>query len=147
MAHIKELFQMYQGVTEEKLFKNLCYFLNAVMPACDKYDVNMAIHIDDPAWSVFGLPRIVTGEGEDLTASSAVPNKRNGVTLCTGSLSSNPSNDIPGIIRAIGDRIHFVHMRNTKHTAPGVFEESAHYAADGSLDMVEIMQALDRRRL
>ncbi len=142
MAHIKELFSMYQGITEEQLFQNLCYFLNAVMPACDKFNVNMAIHIDDPAWSVFGLPRIVTSREKIERLLAAVPNKRNGVTLCTGSLSSNPSNDIPAIIRAIGDRIHFVHLRNTKHTAPGVFEEAAHYAADGSLDMVEIMQAL-----
>ena len=142
MAHIRELFGMYQDIDEEKLFENLCYFLNAVMPACERYDVNMAIHIDDPAWSVFNLPRIVTNKQRIERLLAAVPNKRNGVTLCTGSLSSNPDNDIPDIIRSIGDRIHFVHMRNTKHTAPGVFEEAAHYAADGSLDMVAIMQAL-----
>jgi len=142
MAHIKELFQMYQDVTEEKLFENLCYFLNAIMPACDRYDVNMAIHIDDPVWSVYNLPRIITSKAKILRMLKAVDNRHNGVTLCTGSLSSDPNNDIPDIIRAIGDRIHFVHMRNTRHTAPGVFEESAHYAADGSLDMVAIMQAL-----
>ena len=142
MAHIKELFGMYQEVTENTLFDNLCYFLNAVMPACDKYGVDMAIHIDDPAWSVFGLPRIVTTKEKIQHILAAVPNRHNGVTLCTGSLSSNPDNDIPDIIRSIGDRIHFVHLRNTRHTAPGVFEEAAHYAADGSLDMVEIMQAL-----
>ncbi|HPF87472.1 MAG TPA: mannonate dehydratase [Candidatus Limiplasma sp.] len=142
MVHIKELFQMYQDVTEEKLFENLCYFLNAIMPACDRYDVNMAIHIDDPVWSVYNLPRIITSKAKILRMLKAVDNRHNGVTLCTGSLSSDPNNDIPDIIRAIGDRIHFVHMRNTRHTAPGVFEESAHYAADGSLDMVAIMQAL-----
>jgi mannonate dehydratase len=142
MAHIRELFAMYRDVTEEKLFQNLCYFLDAIMPACDRYDVNMAIHIDDPAWSVFGLPRIVTGKEKLLQLLSAVPNVRNGVTLCTGSLSSNPANDIPDTIRSLKGRIHFVHMRNTRHIAPGVFEESAHYSADGSLDMVAIMQAL-----
>jgi mannonate dehydratase len=142
MAHIKELFQMYRDVTEEKLFENLCYFLSAIMPACDRYDVNMAVHIDDPVWSVFGLPRIVNGVQNLSRLFRAVPNRHNGVTLCTGSLSSDPKNDIPGAIRALGDRIHFLHIRNTKHTAPGVFEESAHYAADGSLDMVEIMQAV-----
>jgi mannonate dehydratase len=142
MAHINELFAMYQKVTEEKLFDNLCYFLNAVMPACNRYGVNMAIHIDDPAWSVFGLPRIVTCKEKIQRILDAVPDRHNGVTLCTGSLSSNPANDIPDAIRSLGGRIHFVHMRNTRHTAPGVFEEAAHYAADGSLDMVEIMQAL-----
>ncbi len=142
MAKIKDLFAMYKDVTEEKLFANLCYFLNAIMPVCDRYDIHMAIHIDDPVWSVFGLPRIINGKQNLQRLLSAVPNPHNGVTLCTGSLSSNPDTDIPDMIRAIGDRIHFVHLRNTKHTAPGVFEESAHYAADGSLDMVEIMQAL-----
>ena len=142
MARIKELFGMYRDLTEDKLFENLCYFLNAVMPACEAYGVNMSIHIDDPAWSVFRLPRIVTDTEKILKILNAVPSKCNGVTLCTGSLSSNPDNDIPGAIRAIGDRIHFAHIRNTRHTAPGVFEEAAHYAADGSLDMVEIMQAL-----
>ncbi len=141
MARIRDLFAMYRDVDEEKLFDNLVYFLNAVMPVCDQYGVNMAIHIDDPCWSVFGLPRIITGKRNLLRLMEAVPNVHNGVTLCTGSLSSNPQNDIPDIIRSLAGRIHFAHIRNTKYTAPGVFEESAHYMADGSLDMVEIIQA------
>ena len=141
MARIRDLFAMYRDVDEEKLFDNLVYFLNAVMPVCDQYVVNMAIHIDDPCWSVFGLPRIITGKRNLLRLMEAVPNVHNGVTLCTGSLSSNPQNDIPDIIRSLAGRIHFAHIRNTKYTAPGVFEESAHYMADGSLDMVEIIQA------
>ena len=102
----------------------------------------MAIHIDDPAWSVFGLPRIITNKENLLRLMKAVDNPHNGVTLCTGSLSSNPDNDIPDIIRSLKGRIHFAHVRNTRHLAPGVFEEAAHYAADGSLDMAEIMRAL-----
>ncbi len=141
MVHIRELFDLYKGVTEEKLFENLVYFLKAIMPVCDEYDVNMAIHIDDPCWSVFGLPRIISSKEKLLRVMEAVPNPHNGVTLCTGSLSSDPSNDIPDIIRSLKGRIHFAHMRNTKHTAPGVFEESAHYAVDGSLDMYAIMEA------
>ena len=142
MATVKYLFEQYKDVNEEKLFDNLVYFLNAIMPTCDKYDINMAIHIDDPAWSVFGLPRIITTKEAIHKLMDAVPNPHNGVTLCTGSLSSNPANDIPDIIRSLKGRVHFAHVRNTKHTAPGVFEEAAHYAADGSLDMVEIIQAL-----
>lgn len=141
MARIRDLFAMYRDVDEEKLFDNLVYFLKAIMPVCDQYGVNMAIHIDDPCWSVFGLPRIITGKRNLLRLMEAVPNVHNGVTLCTGSLSSNPQNDIPDIIRSLAGRIHFAHIRNTKYTAPGVFEESAHYMADGSLDMVEIIQA------
>ncbi len=142
MAHVKELFEMYREVDEEKLFQNLVYFLKAIMPVCDEYDVNMAIHIDDPAWSVFGLPRIMKNKADLHRLMDAVPNPYNGVTLCTGSLSSNPDNDIPDIIRSLKGRIHFAHVRNTRHTGPGQFEESAHYAADGDLNMPEIVRAL-----
>jgi len=142
MAHVKELFALYRNVSEEQLFDNLVYFLKAIMPVCDEYDVNMAIHIDDPCWSVFGLPRVITCKDQLLRLMNAVPNPHNGVTLCTGSLSSNPANDIPDIIRSLKGRIHFAHVRNTRYTAPGVFEEAAHYAADGSLDMYEIVKAL-----
>ena len=142
LAHVRELFDMYKDVDNERLFENLVYFLNAIMPTCDAFDINMAIHIDDPAWSVFGLPRIITNKENLLRLMKAVDNPHNGVTLCTGSLSSNPDNDIPDIIRSLKGRIHFAHVRNTRHLAPGVFEEAAHYAADGSLDMAEIMRAL-----
>ncbi len=142
MAKIKELFAMYKDVTEEKLFDNLVYFLNAIMPVCDKYDINMAIHIDDPCWSVFGLPRIVKNKENLLKLMKAVDNKHNGVTLCTGSLSSDQNNDIIDIIHALKGRIHFAHIRNTKHTSPTSFEEAAHYQKDGSLDMVGIIKAL-----
>ena len=144
MAKVKESFETFDGVDNAKLFDNLVYFLKAIMPACDACDTNMAIHIDDPVWSVFGLPRVVTGGDALQRLFQAVPNRHNGLTLCAGSLSSSPANDIPAIIRSegIGERIYFAHIRNTKHNAPGVFEESAHYAADGSLDMVDIVRAL-----
>ena len=74
-----------------------------------------------PAWSVFGLPRIITNKENLLRLMKAVDNPHNGVTLCTGSLSSNPDNDIPDIIRSLKGRIHFAHVRNTRHLAPGVF--------------------------
>ena len=141
MGKIKELFDEYKDVNNERLFENLVYFLKAIMPTCDKYNIDMAIHIDDPVWSVFGLPRIITHKEAILKLMEAVPNTHNGVTLCTGSLSSNPKNDIPEIIRSLKGRIHFAHVRNTFHEAEGVFEESAHLSCDGSLDMYAIMKA------
>jgi mannonate dehydratase len=141
MARIKELFAMYQDIDEEVLFRNLEYFLKAIMPACEKYGVRMAMHPDDPGWSVFGLPRIMKNK-KDLTRLVAmVDNPCNGITLCTGSLGSNPDNDIPDIIRSLKDRIYFAHVRNVKHNGPGDFEESAHLSSDGSLDMYRIMKA------
>ena len=142
MAHIKELFELYKDVDEEKLFGNLKYFLERIMPTCEKYGIKMAIHPDDPAWPVFGLPRIVTGKEKLLRLIHAVDSPCNGVTLCTGSLGSNPENDIPDIIRSLKGRIHFAHVRNLRYNAPGDFEEAAHLSSDGSLDMFQIMKAL-----
>jgi mannonate dehydratase len=141
LSKIKELFEMYSGIDEEALFNNLIYFLKAIMPVCTQYGIKMAIHPDDPAWPVFGLPRIVTNKQQLLRIINSVDNPCNGVTLCTGSLGSNPLNDIPGIINSLKGRIHFAHVRNIKHNAPGDFEESAHLSHDGSLDMYAIMKA------
>lgn len=142
MARIKELFAMYKEVDEEKLFANLKYFLERIMPTCEKYGINMAIHPDDPAWPVFGLPRIVTGKEKLLRLLQLVDSPCNGVTLCSGSLGSNPQNDIPDIIHALKGRIHFAHVRNLRYNAPGNFEEAAHLSSDGSMDMFKIMKAL-----
>lgn len=142
MAHIKELFEMYKDIDEEKLFENLVYFLKAIMPVCNQYDIKMAIHPDDPAWSVFGLPRIVTGKEKLVRMMKAVDDVHNGVTLCTGSLGTNLENDLPDIIRALPGRIHFGHVRNLKFLSPTNFEEAAHLSTDGTFDMYEIVKAL-----
>jgi mannonate dehydratase len=142
MQHIKELFTAYHSVDEKKLFDNLVYFLKAIMPVCDRYGINMAIHPDDPSWPVFGLPRIITDKAHILRMLSAVDDVHNGITLCTGSLGSNPQNDIPDIIRAAKGRIHFAHVRNLQYNRPGDFQEAAHLSADGSMDMFAIMKAL-----
>ncbi|MDD3138253.1 MAG: mannonate dehydratase [Lachnospiraceae bacterium] len=141
MGKIKELFEMYKDVTEEKLFDNLKYFLEAIRPVCEKYDIVMAIHPDDPPWPVFGLPRIMTSKENLMKLIKLVDAPFNGITLCTGSLGANPNNDIPDIIRSLKDRIYFAHVRNVKHNFPGDFEEAAHLSSDGSLDMYAIMKA------
>ncbi|MCL2411925.1 MAG: mannonate dehydratase [Treponema sp.] len=142
LAKIKDLFEMYSGIDENALCANLEYFLKAIMPTCEKYGVKMAMHPDDPGWSVFGLPRIMKNKQDLLRLIKLVDNPHNGVTLCSGSLGTNPDNDIPDIIRSLKGRIHFAHVRNIRHNSPGNFEESAHISSDGSLDMYEIMKAL-----
>ena len=141
LSRLKELFEMYNGVDDEKLFENLKYFLSAVMPTCEKYNIKMAIHPDDPAWPVFGLPRIIVNKENILRMVNSVNSSCNGVTLCAGSLGSNPKNDIPDIIRSLKDKIFFAHVRNLEHTAPGKFQEAAHLSSDGSMDMFAIMKA------
>jgi mannonate dehydratase len=142
MARVKELFEQYRDVDEAALWANLKYFLEAIMPVCNQYDIKMAIHPDDPAWSVFGLPRIITNLENLQKMMSMVDDVHNGVTFCSGSYGTNPNNDLPGMIRALKGRIHFAHVRNLQHNAPGDFEESAHLSADGSFEMYEIMKAL-----
>ena len=142
LSRLKELFEMYSDVDEEKLFSNLKYFLEAIMPTCEKYNIRMAIHPDDPAWPVFGLPRIIRNKENLLKLMKAVDSPCNGVTLCTGSLGSNPDNDLCDIIRSLKGRIPFAHVRNIKYQGKGKFDEAAHLSSDGSLDIYEIMKTL-----
>ena len=142
MERVKELFAMYRDVDDEKLFANLKYFLEKIMPVCNKYDIKMAIHPDDPAWSVFGLPRIIINKENILRLMNMVDDVHNGVTFCSGSYGTNLKNDLPDMIRSLKGRIHFAHVRNLKFNSPTDFEEAAHLSSDGTFDMYEIMKAL-----
>ena len=159
---VRDLFEQYKDIDEAKLFDNLVYFLKAIMPVCDKYDINMGIHPDDPAWSVFGLPRIINNKENISKMLSAVDNVHNGLTFCAGSFGTNPENDLPDMIRSFAGRVHFAHVRNLQFNTfcredgsavkawSGVdipvgqpdFEEAAHLSCDGSFDMYEIVKAL-----
>ena len=142
MAKVKELFDAYRDVDDEKLFANLKYFLERIMPVCNEYDIKMAIHPDDPAWSVFGLPRIIINKENILRMMKMVDDPHNGVTFCSGSYGTNLENDLPDMIRSLKGRIHFAHVRNLKLNSPTDFEEAAHLSSDGTFDMYEIMRAL-----
>ncbi|MBR2186476.1 MAG: mannonate dehydratase [Lachnospiraceae bacterium] len=142
MAHVKELFEMYKDIDDDKLFENLKYFLERIMPVCNEYDIKMAIHPDDPAWSVFGLPRIIINKENILRMMKMVDDPHNGVTFCSGSYGTNLNNDLPDMNRSLKGRIHFAHVRNLKFHSPTNFEEAAHLSSDGSFDMYEIMKAL-----
>ena len=141
LGEIKELFAKYKDVTAEDLWANLKYFLEAIMPICEACDVKMAIHPDDPPWGIFGLPRIITDKAAVERLLTMVPSKYNGLTLCTGSLGASPKNDMVEIIHAAGDRIYFAHLRNVAINDRW-FNETAHESAYGSLDMYEIVKAL-----
>ncbi len=142
MAKIKELFELYRDTDNEALFRNLKYFLERIMPVCGEYDIRMAIHPDDPAWSVFGLPRIITNLENIQMVMKMVDNPHNGVTFCSGSYGTNLKNDLPLMIRSLKGRIHFAHVRNLKFNSQTDFEEASHLSSDGNFDMYEIMKAL-----
>jgi len=143
LAQLGGLFESYASVDEAALWKNLEYFLRAVVPVAEESGVKMAIHPDDPPWPIFGLPRLVTCEANIARLLALVDSPYNGVTLCSGSLGASADNDIPRMIRRFGamDRIPFGHVRNVKRLSPGNFQESAHLSSSGSLDMYEIMKA------
>lgn len=141
LNQLTDLFAAYEKVSEEKLWENLKYFLEEIIPVAQEHDIRMAIHPDDPPWSVFGLPRVITSKENIRKLLGLVDNPYNGITLCSGSLGANPANDIPEIIREFGDRIHFAHIRNLKHYDNGDFIETSHKTSDGSLDIYGILKA------
>ena len=143
VEQVTELIEAYKELGEEGLWDNLKYFINEIIPIASECDINMAIHPDDPPWSIFGIPRIITNE-ENLDRFLALyDDTHHGLALCSGSLGCTLLNDIPYLIRKYGakKRIHFAHVRNVKILEDGSFEESAHYSSCGSLDMVDIIRA------
>lgn len=141
MGEIKELFEKYKGITEDDLWNNLQYFLEKIIPVCEECDVKMAIHPDDPPWGIFGLPRIIKDIDSLKKLLKLVDSPYNGITFCTGSLGANLENDLPSMIRQVGNRIYFAHLRNIKVDGRH-FNETSHLSADGSLDLYEIVKAL-----
>ena len=138
---MRALLEQYRHVSEEDLWANLKYFLDRVIKVAEEVRVKMAIHPDDPPWSIFGLPRIITNKDNIQRFLKLYDSPYNGLTLCSGSLGVSPENDIPDLIRSFPGRIHFAHVRNVKITGAHCFEEAAHKSDCGSLDIVEIMKA------
>jgi len=141
MGRLKELFEAYKPVTKEKLWDNLKYFLEQLMPVCKETDIKMAIHQDDPPWDIFGLPRLLVDEASIDRFLSMVDDPYNCLTLCSGSMSSNPKNNVAAIVRKHCDRIAFAHVRNVKHYPNGDFSETSHRDCDGDTGVLEIMKA------
>ena len=133
----------YNAMTEEDLWANLTYFLERIIPVAAACGVNMAIHEDDPCWSIFGLPRIITCEKNLDRFLKIVDDPHNGITLCTGSLGCSAQNDVAHLAakNAAMGRIHFVHARNVAVLENG-FEEREHLSKCGSLDLYAILNAL-----
>ena len=141
MAKLDELFKAYAPVTKEKLWENLKYFLEALMPTCRECDIKMAIHMDDPPWDIFGLPRLLVDAESIDRFLSMVDDPYNCLTLCSGSLNANPNNNVAEIVRKHCDRIAFAHIRNIHHFDNGDFSEAAHRDCCGETGIIEILRA------
>lgn len=122
----RELLHLYDGVDKDALRANMKYFLEAVMPVCNEYGINMCVHPDDPPMPVFGLPRIVTCDEDIEWFLNAVPDEHNGLTFCAGSLSAGAHNDVQSLARKYARRTHFVHARICTVMPNGDFKESTH---------------------
>ncbi|MCK6579752.1 MAG: mannonate dehydratase [Anaerolineae bacterium] len=142
VEELNELLADYKNVDDATLFENLAYFLRKVIPVAEEAGVLMAIHPDDPPWSIFGLPRIVRNAETLQALLEVVDSPHNGLTFCTGSLGASEENNLPAMIRQFGHRINFVHARNIKRTSSRDFYESKHPSEFGSVNMFEVMRAL-----
>lgn len=138
----RDLLKLYDGIDKDALRENLKYFLEAIMPVCREYGINMCVHPDDPPMSVFGLPRIVTRDEDIEWFLNAVPDEHNGLTFCAGSLSAGAQNDVVKLARKYADRTHFVHARICDVRPNGDFKESTH------LDprLIEVVRTFEGRR-
>ncbi len=122
----RELLKLYDGIDAEQLRANMAYFLNAIMPVCREYNINMCVHPDDPPRPILGLPRIVTCDADIEAFLNAVPDPHNGLTFCAGSLSAGVQNDVVELARKYASRTHFAHIRICKTLPGGDFKESSH---------------------
>ena len=138
----RELLALYDGIDADALRANMAYFLEAIMPVCDEYDIHMCVHPADPPMPILGLPRIVTCDVDIEAFLNAVPNPHNGLTFCAGSLSGGAHNDVPALARKYAKHTHFVHARICNVMPNGDFKESSH------LDprLIDVVRTFERER-
>ncbi len=144
LSVLEKTLKIYEGISVKDMLENFKYFLERIIPTCEEVGVKMACHPDDPAWPIFGLPRLAHNkEGYDKIIS-LVDSPCNTICLCTGSLGSEIKNNVPEIIRYFGkkNKIGAMHVRNIKFLGHRKFREASHLSSDGDIDIYEVMKAI-----
>ena len=139
----------YDGIDAKKLKEHLFYFLKQVIPVAEQIGLKMAIHPDDPPYTILGLPRVVSTEQDAAELLNAAPSPANGLCFCTGSFGVRPDNDLVKMIQRFGDNIHFIHLRSTKRNDEGDFYEADHLTGDVDMYAVvkEIVLVMKKRNI
>jgi len=140
LEEFREILKSYNGISTADLKDHLKFFLREIVPEAEKANLRLAIHPDDPPFSLFGLPRVVSTENDLTDIIKAADSISNGWTLCTGSFGANPFNDLTGMVQRLGQRINFIHLRNIKIESGKTFHEADHL--NGDVDMAGVMEEL-----
>lgn len=148
-GQVQTALQTYKSINRDTLKKHLSYFLQQVVPVAEKFGLKMAIHPDDPPYSILGLPRIVSTEKDVEYLLGAVSSPANGLCFCTGSFGARADNDLVKMIQRFGDHIHFLHLRNTKRDKEGNFYEADHLAGDADMYAIvkEVLLLMKKRNI
>ncbi len=141
-VELNSILNKYSDIGERELWQNLATFLKVVVPVAEQSGIRMAIHPDDPPWSMFGLSRIITSEKSIEKLFNTVKSEANGLTFCTGSFGANPNNDLVKMAGKYAARIPFAHLRNIRYLGYRSFVETAHPSQCGSIDLYSIAKAL-----